>query len=311
MNGLKINRKQISSLKLAKNNLIMMTTILQGSGNVFEIKPSDPLRIIGERINPSGKKILRQALLDRNWEYIANEAIQQVQAGATVIDVNVGGKGIDETELLPEAVRVVSEAVKVPLSIDTRVPTALEAALSICPGRPLVNSIGGELKVLAQNLPIIAAHNVPVIVLCMGQEGIPDNAEARLKIASTVLDAAVQAGLKEEDIIFDPLVMTVGADDRAAQIAFDTIHLLRREFPQNNITGGASNVSFGMPDRDTINASFLTTACVLGMNIPITDPTNKQILSATHLADIFRGCDRKKRRYMAFIRQNQPPIETP
>lgn len=283
-----------------------MSTLLQGAGAPIEISPTDPIRVIGERINPSGKSKLRLALLERNWEYIADEARQQVQAGAQVIDVNVGGKGIDETELLPEAVRMVAEAVDVPLSIDTRLPTALKAALKICPGRPLINSIGGEQKILAQNLPIIAEHNVPVIVLCMGQDGIPNNAEARLKIAHQVLDEVIKAGMKEEDVFFDPLVMTVGADDRAAQIAFDTIRLLRQEFPQNNITGGASNVSFGMPDRETINASFLVTAGVEGMNIPITDPTNKQLLAATLLADVFRGCDRKKRRYMAFVRQNQP-----
>ncbi|MBN1537451.1 MAG: dihydropteroate synthase [Anaerolineales bacterium] len=285
-----------------------MTTVLQGTGEPIEITPTDATRIIGERINPSGKSKLRQALLDREWEYITNEARRQVEAGAQVIDVNVGGKGIDETELLPEAVRVVAEAVDLPLSIDTRVPAALEAALKICPGRPLVNSIGGEQKILAENLPIIASFNIPVIALCMGQEGIPDNAEARLKIAHQVLDAAVKAGLKEEDILFDPLVMTVGADDRAALVAFDTIQLLRKEFPKNNITGGASNVSFGMPDRDTINASFLTTAAVLGMNIPITDPTNRHLLEAIFLADVFRGCDRKKRSYMQFIRQNLPVI---
>lgn len=282
-----------------------MSTVIQGSGLPLEISPDDPIRIIGERINPSGKSKLRQAILERDWEYIADEAKRQVLAGAHVIDVNVGGKGIDETLSLPEAVRVVAEAVDVPLSIDTRNPQALKAALEVCPGRPLVNSIGGEQKILSQNLPIIAAHKIPVIVLCMGQEGIPTSAEARLKIAHNVLEAAVQAGINEEDILFDPLVMTVGADDYAAKIALDTIRLLRQEFPQNNITGGTSNVSFGMPDRDSINASFITIAAVLGMNIPITDPTNKHLLAATLIADVFRGCDRKKRRYMSFIRQDQ------
>jgi len=282
-----------------------MSTVIQGSGLPLEILPDDPIRIIGEWINPSGKSKLRQAILERDWEYIADEAKLQVLAGAHVIDVNVGGKGIDETLSLPEAVRVVAEAVDVPLSIDTRNPQALKAALEVCPGRPLVNSIGGEQKILSQNLPIIAAHKIPVIVLCMGQEGIPTSAEARLKIAHNVLEAAVQAGINEEDILFDPLVMTVGADDYAAKIALDTIRLLRQEFPQNNITGGTSNVSFGMPDRDSVNASFITIAAVLGMNIPITDPTNKHLLAATLIADVFRGCDRKKRRYMSFIRQNQ------
>ncbi len=280
-----------------------MSTILQGTGSPVEIQPSDPMRIIGERINPSGKSKLRQALLDRDWSYVAGEAKRQVEAGADVIDVNVGGKGIDEATWLPEAVRVVSEAVSVPLSIDTRIPAALEAALGVCPGRPLVNSIGGEEKILAANLPIVAEHGAAVIVLCMGQEGIPKNADDRLRIAHQVLEAAVRAGVKEEDVFFDPLVMTVGADDQAAHVALETIRRLRAEFPGNNITGGASNVSFGMPDRPTINAGFLMVAAALGLNSPITDPTNAQLRSALLMADVFLGRDRRTRRYMQFLRQ--------
>lgn len=280
-----------------------MGTILQGTGDPLEFKPADPTRIIGERINPSGKSKLRQALLERDWSYVVGEAKRQVEAGADVIDVNVGGKGIDEAAWLPEAVRVISETVSAPLSIDTRIPVALKAALEVCPGRPLVNSIGGEEKILAANLPIVAEYGVPVIVLCMGQEGIPTNADDRLRIAHQVLEAAVRAGVKEEDVFFDPLVMTVGADDQAAHVALETIRRLRAEFPENNITGGASNVSFGMPDRSTINASFLTLAAVMGMNSPITDPTNTQLRSALLLADVFLGRDRRTRRYMQSLRQ--------
>jgi 5-methyltetrahydrofolate--homocysteine methyltransferase len=280
-----------------------MTSNLQGTGSPLELKPTDPIRIIGERINPSGKSRLQKALLERDWDYIANEAKRQVEAGAAIIDVNVGCKGIDEESLLPEVVRVVSEAISVPLSIDTRIPTALAVALDVCPGRPLVNSIGGEKKILSENLPIIAERGVPVIVLCMGQEGIPDNVDGRLRVASQVIEAAVRAGAHEEDIFFDPLVMTVGADDQAARITLETVQRLRIEFPNNNITGGASNVSFGMPDRPNLNASFLTAACVLGMNIPITDPTNNQLRSAVLAADVFLGRDRRTRRYMQSFRR--------
>jgi len=287
-----------------------MTTVLQGTGSPIEITPGSPSRIIGERINPSGRSKLRQALLDRDWEYVATEARRQVEAGADVIDVNVGGKGIDEAALLPAAVRVVAQAVSVPLSIDTRIPAALDAALQVCPGRPIVNSIGGEKKMLAENLPIVATHGVPVIVLCMGEEGIPNNANDRLKIAHQILEIAVRAGVKEEDIWFDPLVMTVGADDQAARVALETIQRLRAEFPGHNITGGASNVSFGMPERPTINASFLTVASVLGMNIPITDATNVSMRSALLFADMFLGRDKRTRRYMQHTRQTQVPANT-
>ncbi len=288
-----------------------MSMELQGIGATISIDPTGPARIIGERINPSGRKALRQALLDGEWDYVLREAIKQVEAGAEILDVNVGGKGIDETVILPEAVKRIAEAVYVPLSIDTRVPAALEAALAVCPGRPLVNSIGGEAKILAENLPIIAQAHVPVIVLCMGQAGIPANADDRLRIAHKVLDAAVRAGVAENDVILDPLVMTVGADDQAARVTLETIRRLRMEFPNNNITGGASNVSFGMPARPIINAHFLSTAVTLGMNIPITDPTDPQLKYAVLCGNIFLGGDRKTRNYMRHYRMVTPEQDPP
>jgi 5-methyltetrahydrofolate--homocysteine methyltransferase len=282
---------------------ICMTTVLQGRGDPIEIDPNGPARIIGERINPSGRSRLRQALLDGDWTYLISEALNQVEAGAEILDINVGGKGIDEIAVLPKVVEAVASAVKVPLSIDTRIPQALQAALNVCPGRPLVNSIGGEEKILSENLPIIAEHGLPVIVLCMGQGGIPSSADGRLKVAHQVLDAAIRTGMKEEDVIFDPLVMTVGADEQAARVTLETIRRLRQEFPNNSITGGVSNVSFGMPDRPSLNASFLTAVCILGMNIPITDPTNTQLRAAVLTADIFLGRDRRIRRYMQHFRR--------
>ena len=280
---------------------------LEGIGRVLEIAPQDPARIIGERINPSGRKKLRQALLDGEWDLVTQEAVAQAEAGADVLDVNVGGKGVDEAAVLPEAVKRVAAAVDVPLCIDTRVPAALEGALKVCPGRPLVNSIGGENKVLVENLPIIAEHQVPVIILCMGQEGIPDNASDRLRIAHQVANAAVQAGIQESDLAFDPLVMTVGADDQAANVVLETIKRLRAEFPANNITGGASNVSFGMPARPVLNAHFLSAAFVLGLNLPITDPTDPQLRFALLSANILMGRDRKTRTYMRYYRKSKQP----
>jgi len=286
-----------------------LSTVLQGRGAPLSISPGDPARIIGERINPSGRKNLRQALLDGEWDYVIRQAIKQVEAGADILDVNVGGKGIDETVVLPEAVKRIAGAVSVPLSIDTRVPAALAAALAVCPGRPLVNSIGGEDRILAENLPILANAHVPVIVLCMGQAGIPANADDRLRIAHQVLDAAVRAGVAENDVILDPLVMTVGAYDQAARVTLETTRRLRMEFPNNNITGGASNVSFGMPARPIINAHFLSTAVTLGMNIPITDPTDPQIKYAVLCGNIFLGGDRKTRNYLRHYRMITPEQE--
>jgi 5-methyltetrahydrofolate--homocysteine methyltransferase len=281
-----------------------MTTLLRGSGSAIEIDPVGPVRLIGERINPSGKKRLHQALTERDWDYVVGQAIEQVEAGADLIDVNVGGKGLEEAALLPLAVKAVSESVDVPLCIDTRMPSALEAALEVCPGRPLVNSIGGEEKALAECLPLIADRGAAVIVLCMGQDGIPSSAEERLKIAEYVCSEAAKAGIDEQDIFFDPLVMTVGADDQAARVALETIRLLRVTFPRSNITGGASNISFGMPGRKAINAHFLTAAATMGMNIPIADPTDAATRSALKLADIFLGRDERVKAYMRHYRSN-------
>jgi 5-methyltetrahydrofolate--homocysteine methyltransferase len=283
-----------------------MSTLFQGRGGPVSIGPGDPAHIIGERINPSGRAKFRQALLDGDWAHITREAVLQVEAGADLLDVNVGAKGIDETVVLPEAVKRVAEVVQVPLSIDTRNPAALEAALKVCPGRPLVNSIGGEEKILKENLPIVANFGVPVIVLCMGQEGIPNNSSDRLKIAHQVLEAAVKAGVKEEDVILDPLVMTVAAGDQAARLALETTRRLREEFPDNNITGGTSNVSFGMPARPILNAHFLSAAFTLGMNLPITDPTDPQLRFALHCGNIFLGRDPKVRGFMRYYRTVTP-----
>jgi 5-methyltetrahydrofolate--homocysteine methyltransferase len=282
-----------------------MSLELQGTGTPISITPTDSPRIIGERINPSGRRILRQALLDKDWDYVTHQAVLQVEAGADILDVNVGGRGIDEVTILPEVIKRISETVDVPLSIDTRVPAALEEALKICPGRPLVNSIGGDDKVLTENLPIITEFGVPVIVLCMGQEGIPNNSDDRLLVAHKVLNTAVKAGVAEHDIILDPLVMTIGADDQAAYVALETTRRLREEFPYNNITGGASNVSFGMPERSIINAHFLSVAFKLGMNMPITDPTNPQLRLALLLGNIFLGRDTNTRTYMRYYRSTK------
>ena len=282
-----------------------MSVELKGTGKTISVDPSGPAYIIGERINPSGRKRLQEALLGGDWDLVIKEAVIQVKAGADILDVNVGGKGIDETAVLPEVVKRVSEAVDVPLSIDTRIPAALKVALAVCPGRPLVNSIAGEDKILSENLPIIVEHDVPVIVLCMGQAGISDNADDRLAVAHHVLNAAVKAGVAEKDIIFDPLVMTVGADDQAARVTLETIRRLREEFPENNITGGASNVSFGMPDRYFINAHFLSAAFTLGMNMPITDPTNRELRFALFSGMIFLGRDRKTRGFMRYYRDSR------
>ena len=282
-----------------------MTVLLKGRGEPLSLDPAGQIRTIGERINPSGRKKLQQALANRDWAYVAAEAQRQVEAGADIVDVNAGGAGIDEAAVLPQAVRAVAEAVETPLCIDTRVPAALEAALAVSPGRPLVNSISGEKAVLENILPIVAGRSLPVIALCLGSGGIPGSAGERVKVAHEILEAAVRAGVKSEDVVFDPVVMPVGADDQAARVTLETIRMLRKEFPGHSITGGASNISFGMPARAKLNASFITVAAVLGMNVPITDVTYPELRFALLAADIFLGQDRRTRRFVRHIRSQK------
>lgn len=282
-----------------------MTVLLKGNGEPLSLDPAGQIRAIGERINPSGRKKLQQALASRDWAYVASEAQRQVEAGADVIDVNAGGTNIDEAAILPEVVRAVAGAVTVPLCIDTRVPAALEAALAVSPGRPLVNSISGEKAVLESILPIVAERGLPVIVLCIGSGGIPGSAEERIKVAHEILEAALRAGVKAEDVIFDPIVMSVGADDQAARVTLETIRMLRKEFPGHSITGGASNISFGMPARAMLNASFIAVAAVLGMNVPITDITYPGLRFALLAADVFLGHDKRTRRFVRHLRSQK------
>lgn len=277
--------------------------LLKGRGAELQIDPSGAVRVIGERINPSGKAPLLTALREGNWEAVAREARAQEKAGAAIIDVNVGGKGVNETEALPRAVRAAAEAVEAPLCIDTRVPAALEAALAVCPGRPLVNSISAEQKALREVLPLVAERRLPVIALCMGQEGIPGTAEGRLDCACRALEAAMAAGIDGNDVVFDPLIMTAGADDNAARLALETVRLLRKKFPTNSITGGTSNVSFGMPVRSQLNACFLAAASVVGLNLPITDPTNESLRLAILACNIFLGRDAHNRSFMKGYRE--------
>jgi 5-methyltetrahydrofolate--homocysteine methyltransferase len=272
---------------------------------MVEVTPAGPVQIIGERINPSGRPALRRALREGDFSLLVEEARCQVAAGASVVDVNVGGKGLDEVALLPLAVQAVAGAVDVPLSIDTRIPAALEAALAVCPGRPLINSISAEKKALAELLPIVAARRLPVIALCMGPDGIPGTVEGRLRYAEEALEAAVRAGISAEEVVLDPLVMTVGADDQAGQTVLQTVRRLRERYPDNNITGGASNISFGMPERLRLNAGFLTVAAYLGMNLPITDPTDPGLRFAQLSATILAGHDRRTRSYVRFCRASQ------
>ncbi len=282
-----------------------MITTLQSATTSVHIDVARPFVVIGEKINPTGRKKLAVALEQGNMAYVVELALAQAAAGADVMDVNVGVPGLDDVAVLPEVVKLVAETVKTPICIDTPNAEALAAALKVVPGKPLVNSVNGEERSLNSVLPLVADRGAAVIGLVMDENGIPPTAEDRLAVADKIIKRATQAGIPIEDIVIDPLVLTVGADHRAASITLDTITLVRKEFGVN-INLGASNVSFGLPDRPTINQAFLALAIDRGATCAITDPM--KLTATIRAADLLLGRDMYAKRFVTYFRQH--PIET-
>ncbi len=267
-----------------------LKTILSSKTQTVEISRELPVVIIGERINPTGRKKVLKALEEGNFDIVKQDAVNQVNAGAKVLDVNAGVPGADEPALLKDVLKVVMETTDVPLCIDTADPQALSAALSLYEGKPLVNSVNGEEVSLENVLPLVSEHKAAVIGLCMDDEGIPETPEARLKVAEKIINRAAQLGIPQEDIIIDPLALTMGADSSAGKVALETIELVVKEFGVN-ITMGASNISFGMPDRKYINATFIAMAIHAGLTCPITNPLEDMVAIAVKAADLSMGRD--------------------
>ncbi len=279
-----------------------METILKSEKQEVKISYDAPFVVIGEKVNPTGRKKLAAALADGDFEYVRQLAIKQVEMGADVLDVNVGVPGLDEVAVLPEIAKIISETVDVPLCLDSANYEALAAALSNIPGRPLVNSVNGEQKSLNAVLPVVKEFGVSVIGLTMDDDGIPTDAETRITIAARIIERAAQLGISENDIVIDPLVLTVGADSNAAAITLKTIRLLKQEFGIN-INLGASNVSFGLPDRHTVNQAFLALAMGSGATCAITDPV--KLTSSIRATDLLLGRDTFGVRYISYWRSHQ------
>lgn len=288
-----------------KDNL---TTIITSKEKTVEILRGTPTVIIGERINPTGRKAVLKALQEGDFEIVKSDAVQQVEAGAKILDVNAGVPSADEPTLLKQLMEIVMSVTDVPLCIDTADPKALEAALSIYEGNPLVNSVNGEESSLENILPLVNEHNASVIGLCMDDEGIPESAEARLKVAGKIIERAGKLGIGPERIVIDPLALTMGADSNAGKIALDTIQLVVKEFGVN-VTMGASNISFGMPDRKFINATYIALAIYAGMTCPITNPMVREVSTAVLAADLSLGMDDFGMRWIQAYRKRKKEDE--
>jgi 5-methyltetrahydrofolate--homocysteine methyltransferase len=265
-----------------------MQTILRGKISEVIIDTKGPVIIIGECINPTRRKKLVTTLEEGNFEYVLELAQSQINAGADVLDVNVGFPGVDDIKLLPETVLAIRAMFDVPLCLDSPNPKAIEAALKIAGGKCLINSVNGEEKSLNALLPIAKEYGAALIGLTMDDYGITHEPEKRLAIAEKILDRAVKAGIKEEDIIIDPLAMAVSADSKACLVTLETIRLIHLKLGLN-ITMGASNISFGLPGREELNSSFISLAIANGLTCPIANP--EKITAAVRATDLVMGRD--------------------
>ncbi|HEX5836781.1 MAG TPA: dihydropteroate synthase [Anaerolineales bacterium] len=279
-----------------------MHTILKSNTKEVIIGAERPFVMIGEKLNPTGLKKLGLALVEQNFEYVKHLAQRQVAWGAEVLDVNVGHPQIDEAAIMPKVVEAVLSVVDVPLCIDSNEPKILEAGLNAAPGKPLVNSVNGEEKQLASVLPIVRDRGAAVIGLTIGEEGIPATPEGRLAAAGIIIERAAKMGIPAEDIIIDPLVMTVGHNSNAALVTLKTIELIKKEYGVN-ISLGASNVSFGLPDRHFVNSAFLALAIQAGATCSITDPI--KLGSAIKASDLLLGKDANSMRYLKYFRATE------
>ena len=280
-----------------------METRLTSSTKEVIIGDDQPTVLIGERINPSANKRLAEALKTGNVEEIVRkEAISQVEAGADMIDVNVGSFGVDEVILLPQAVKVAMEAVDVPLCIDSANPAALEAALKVYKGKPLINSVSGETHSLEKVLPLVKEYKAAVVGLVQDDEGVPKDKERRVSIAHRIVERAESVGISREDIVIDCLAFAVGADTSAGPEVLKAISQVRAELGVNQ-TLGASNVSFGLPDRDSLNNAFIALIVEAGVTCLITNV--RKALSVVRAVDLLLGRDKRARRYVEAYRQRR------
>jgi len=280
-----------------------MNTIIKSEKSTVTIGWDSPFIIIGEKINPTGRKILAGKIKEGDYEYVQNLAIKQVEAGADILDVNVGVPGLDEVAVLPEVAKMVAETVDVPICLDSANRDALAAALAVLPGKPLVNSVNGEEASLEAVLPMVKEFGAAVIGLTMDDDGIPEDAESRLAVAEKIIERAAKVGIPIEDIVIDPLVLTVGADSNAGAVTLDTVKMLHQNFGVN-INLGASNVSFGLPDRHIVNQAFLSLAMGVGATCAITDPI--KLASTIRATDLLMGRDTYGSRYIGYWREHNP-----
>ena len=267
-----------------------ITTTLSSATKEVKIGFSQPFVMIGERINPTGRKILADEMKVADYSRVEADAIAQVTAGAQMLEVNAGIPLADEPAILAESIRRIQAVVDVPLSIDSSIIEALEAGLAVYQGRPLVNSTTGETEVLERVLPLIKKYDAAVVAISNDETGISEDPNERFKIAKKIVEHAADYGIKPQDVVVDPLVMPIGAISQAGNQVFELVRKLRRELKVNT-TCGASNVSFGLPQRSGINNAFLPMLIAAGMTSAIVNPLHPELVQAIRAGDVLTGVD--------------------
>jgi 5-methyltetrahydrofolate--homocysteine methyltransferase len=278
-----------------------MKTILKGKNSEVIIDTNGPVIIIGECINPTRRRKLVSTLQEMDFRYVLELAESQIKAGADVLDVNVGFPGVDDEKLLPETVMAIRDKFDIPLCIDSPNPKAIEAALKAAGGKCLINSVNGEEKSLKTLLPIAKEYGAAIIGLTMDDDGITHDPEKRVAIAEKILERAVRYGIPEENVVIDPLAMAVSADPRACLVTLETIRLIHKKLGLN-ITQGASNISFGLPDREVLNSAFMALSILNGLTCPIANP--EKITALVRATDLILGRDDYAVRFVENFQMN-------
>jgi 5-methyltetrahydrofolate--homocysteine methyltransferase len=268
----------------------MTETVLSSATKEVVIGFERPFVIIGERINPTGRKQLAAEMAAGNFDTVVADAIAQVEAGAQMLDVNAGIPLADEPAILARTVELVQTVTDVPLSIDSSIVEALEAGLSAYRGKALVNSVTGEDEQMERVLPLVARHGAAVVAISNDETGISEDPDVRFEVARKIVSRAADHGIPREDVIVDPLVMPIGAMGTAGRQVFSLVRRLREELGVNT-TCGASNISFGLPNRPGLNAAFLPMAIAAGMTSAITSPLHEEMRRAVWAADVLMGND--------------------
>ena len=268
----------------------MFKTVISSATREHIIGPDYPFTIIGERINPTGRKLLSEEMRRGDFSRVESDALAQVAAGAHALDVNAGIPLADEPALLKRAVQLVQSLTDVPLSIDSSIVAALEAGLSVYQGKALVNSVTGEEERLEQVLPLVKKYGAAVVAISNDETGISEDPDERFKVAKKIVEHAADYGIPNTDVLVDPLVMPIGAINSAGLQVMSIVRRVRDELGCNT-TCGASNVSFGLPNRSGINRAFLSMAIASGMTSAITNPIHPEIMETVFGTDVMRGLD--------------------